>query len=76
MKARKVENDAGGLRRVQAVRSTRCGKLAYPSRKFAKQTAAVRSRETGEVLEAYKCPHGCHAWHVGHPIGLHSRSVA
>lgn len=65
-------SDAGKVHRVHAVPSA-CGKLAYTSRKRAKAAAAVNRREFGENVEAYKCPNGCHAWHIGHPPGLPRR---
>jgi cytochrome c5 len=50
------------------VRAPRCSKLAYPSKKVAKQRAAAESRATGERIEAYHC-YRCHAYHIGHPPG-------
>lgn len=46
-----------------------CGKVSYSSRKIAISVAKRTSREKGELIEAYKCKRGCHAWHLGHPIG-------
>ena len=70
MKARKRPgSEASKLERTHAVPSERCGKLAYSSRKVAKMYARFQSRETGEMIEAYRCVRGCHCWHIGHPPG-------
>lgn len=68
MKTRKMVDDNGKARRVHAVPSA-CGKLAYSSRKYAKQMARLKSIESGELIEAYRCPKSCHAFHIGHPPG-------
>jgi hypothetical protein len=44
----------------------RCGKRTYSSKKVAKADAARRTRETGEVLQAFHC-FSAHGWHLGHP---------
>lgn len=64
------END-GRVRREQVVRWSGCGKVAYSSRKLAKDRAKRSSHVTGELIHAYHC-HPCHAWHIGHPIGSRS----
>lgn len=75
MKARKVRLEDGTLVRVQSVRAPRCGKLAYPSKKVAKAKAAEQRRNTGEMIRAYHCEDGCHAWHMGHPWGQRGKIV-
>lgn len=40
-------------------------KRSYPNKQKARQVAALSSKRTGEVIEAYKCPYGGH-WHIGH----------
>jgi hypothetical protein len=46
-----------------------CAKQGYTSRKLAKTNAAIASRETGDLIEAYKCREGGHCWHIGHALG-------
>lgn len=67
MKTRKKTDDSGRHTRVHGVRS-KCGKLAYSSKKFAKGLARQQSIETGELIAAYHCLR-CHCWHLGHPPG-------
>lgn len=59
----------GKMRAVRVQRTSRCGKAAYRGRKVALAKAAEQTRITGELIEAYRCPYGCHAWHIGHPPG-------
>lgn len=47
-------------------------KIAYTTKNAARYNAAIRSKEIGEPLEAYKCRRskgGCGDWHIGHPPG-------
>lgn len=64
-----VDTNTGRVRRTPVVRDTPCGKNGYTSRKLAAAVAKRASKQTGETIEAYRCPHGCHVWHVGHPPG-------
>ena len=62
-----VHYDANGrAHRHKVVAGTGCGKLGYSSRKIAASAAANSRRTTGEDIRPYKCPHGCHCWHIGH----------
>lgn len=69
-----VHPDTGLVVRSKVIGGTACGKQGYSSRKLAKSTAAIQSRNTGETLTAYHCTRGCHCWHIGHPPG--TRAVA
>ncbi len=43
-----------------------CGKRQY-NKKSGKQAASRWRRSTGEQsMQAYKCPHNHHIWHIGH----------
>lgn len=70
--------DEGPIRRTKVLifgADCGCGKVAYTSWKVAAEHAARLRRQTGETIEPYHCKPG-HCWHVGHPIGLHSRRRA
>lgn len=70
MKPRTMVDDATGrVRRVKVIYRTACGKYGYTSRKLAAAYAKAAQRSTGELIEPYRCPHGCHVWHIGHPPG-------
>ncbi len=66
MKPRIVRDDRSAVIRIHKVGS-RCGKLAYSTRKRALAAAKASTRATGEFIEAYHCWSPCHAWHIGHP---------
>jgi len=65
MRAKVRFNADGEAYRDRQVPSA-CGKLAYASKKLAKQKAAEQTRFSGEFIEAYHC-YRCHAHHIGHP---------
>lgn len=58
-------------------RQTRCGcpKQGYTNRKAAATAAAFARRVSDEVIEAYRCRHGGHCWHIGHPPGSRSEAA-
>lgn len=64
-----IHPDTGLVIRSKVARATACGKQGYSSRKLAKSTAKIQAKATGEDLQAYHCPRGCHCWHIGHPPG-------
>lgn len=68
MTARRRPHD-GKITGAHMIRDTPCGKAGYRGRKLALQVAGEQRRLTGELIEAYRCPHGCHLWHLGHPFG-------
>lgn len=43
-----------------------CGKRQYGDKGTARQAAAIRSKDSGENIVAYKCPDNRHVWHIGH----------
>lgn len=65
----RVANGTGKVTRSKVVERTPCGKQGYSSKKLAKTNAAISARETGDLIEAYKCRAGCHCWHIGHMQG-------
>ena len=70
MKTRKqsIPSPPGRQPKQVKVRSIRtlCGKQGYSSKKVALAKAKASARDTGEDIRAYRCPRGCHAWHLGH----------
>lgn len=52
-----------------------CPKNRYASKKVAKQRAIASAKLLNEPIHAYKCPKGCHAWHIGHPIGWRAQQM-
>lgn len=67
-------DDMGKVSRSKVARRGKCGcpKAAYSSRKIAAARAAQARRERGELILPYRCPHGGHCWHIGHPPGSRS----
>lgn len=59
----------GKAHRTRVLTRTACGKNGYTTKKLAKQVAAMQRKDSGEPIFAYRCPHGCHVWHIGHPPG-------
>lgn len=72
MRRRRRFTDDGTMYRPYAIRSTRCGKLVYPSKKIAQEKAKASTKSSGELIEAYHC-FACHGYHIGHPPG--SRAI-
>jgi hypothetical protein len=50
------------------------GKMRYPSRKNAAAAARVITRNSGELLEAYRCRY-CKRWHIGHYYSARYRAA-
>ena len=71
MKARRVvaEGTVVATTTTIAPHLTRCGcpKQGYTNRKAAAPAAAFARRTTGDTIEPYRCPHGGHVFHIGHP---------
>jgi len=64
-----VTHDDGSVTHADVRRDSPCGKAAYRKRKVALAVAKRVTLETGELIQAYRCVRGCHAWHLGHPPG-------
>lgn len=54
---------------TKIIPNTACGKRGYTCRKVAAAMAARARSESGEPIEPYRCEHGCHCFHIGHPPG-------
>lgn len=55
--------------RVKVFSKTCATKKLYTNKNKAKYVAGMRSKDTKEQLEPYKCNYGKH-WHIGHPMTL------
>lgn len=68
MRSRKHPDEEGRISRSKTVANTGCGKRGYTSRKVAAQVAARQRKQSGELIEYYRCKR-CHVFHIGHPRG-------